>query len=96
MANEKPEKPGGQKITKAEAEKMKKAYQSKNPHKTKSVAFSAEFIRDLVNNPQAETVIFSFGENDNGEDTIIISPTDATGLTIDNGDRGSPCPPYCN
>lgn len=96
MANEKPDKPGGQKISKAEAEKMAKAYQSKNPGKTRSVAFSADFVRSLMSNPKAETVVFSFGQNDKGEDTIIISPTDASGQTLDDADRGSPCPPYCN
>ena len=94
MANGK-HKPGGEKISKAEADKMKKAYESKNPGKTRSVAFSAEFVRSLVNNPKAEAVVLSYAQNDKGEDTIIISPMDATGQALDEGDRGQACPPYC-
>lgn len=95
MANQKPDKPGGQKITKAEAEKMTKAYQAKNPGRTRSVLFSADFIRSLVNNPRAETIVLNFGLNEKGEDTIIVSPLDASGQTLDDGDRGQLCPPYC-
>ncbi|MFZ6011184.1 MAG: hypothetical protein ACOYXT_12630 [Bacteroidota bacterium] len=95
MASQHAEKPGGQNITKAEADKMKKAYRSKNKGKTESVGFSAEFVRSLVNNPQADTIWFSFAENDKGENTIIISSRDMTGQTLLDGDRGQLCPPYC-
>jgi len=96
MANEKPGKPGGNKISKAEAENMTKTFRSKNKDKTHSVGYSAEFVRSLVNNPEAETIWFNFAENDKGEHTIIISPTDANGQTLDEGDRGQLCPPYCS
>jgi hypothetical protein len=89
------EKPGGQKISKEEAEKMAKAYDGKNPGKTKSVLFSADFVRGLVSDPKAETVKLTFASTEKGDDTIIITPLDATGQAIDQGDRGQLCPPYC-
>ncbi len=92
MANN---KPGGEKISKAEAAKMKKAYKDKNKGKTEMVGFSADFIRELVSNPAVDTVWLAFAENDNGENTIIIQTMDAASTTIDDGDRGQLCPPNC-
>jgi hypothetical protein len=95
MANDKPPKPQGEKITKAEAEKMTKAYQARNKDKTRSVAFSADFVRNMVNNPIADIVVLRFAEVDSGEDSIVISTLDASGNTLEDGDRGQLCPPYC-
>lgn len=92
MANE---KPGGEKISKAEADKMKKTYQDNNKGKTRMVGFSAEFIRGLVNDPSADTVWLAFGENDKGENTVIVTTKTSSNETLADGDRGSPCPPYC-
>lgn len=92
MANE---KPGGEKISKAEADKMKKKYQEHNKDKTHMVGYSATFIRQLVNDTKADTVWLAFGEDDNGDNTVIVTVVDANNQTLADGDRGQPCPPYC-
>ena len=92
MANE---KPGGEKISKDEADKMKKAYQENNKGKTRMVGFSAAFIRSLVNDPSADTVWLAFGETNNGENTVIVTTKNSNNETLADGDRGQPCPPYC-
>lgn len=89
------EKTGGQRISKDEADKMAKAYDSKNPGKTKSVIFSAEFVRSLISDPSTENVKLTFAQTDKGEDTIVISSLNAKGQPTDQGDRGQLCPPFC-
>lgn len=89
-------KPGGGKISKAEADKMKKAFQDKNKGKTRTVTFSAEFVRGLVNNPKAKFVELAFAETETSENTIVITTLDADSQTIDDGDMGQLCPPNCS
>ena len=88
-------KTGGEKISKAEADKMAIAYDRKNPDKTKAVIFSADFVRSLLNDPQIDAVKLTFACSDTGEDTIVITTVNAKGQSIEHGDRGQLCPPYC-
>lgn len=88
-------KTGGEKISKSEADKMVLAYDRKNANKTKAVIFSADFVRSLVNDRQVDVVKLSFASTDSGDDTIVITTVNAKGQSIEHGDRGQLCPPYC-
>lgn len=99
MANE---KPGGAKIPKAEANKMRKAYEKNNKGKTQSVLFSADFVRSLINDPSIGTVSIDFAENEKGANTVIIRTIPISGSGVktltdegEDGDRGQLCPPNC-
>jgi hypothetical protein len=94
MAGEdKPGKP----ISKDEFEKMRKAYDSKNPKKTKSVLYSLESVQRVLSTPGVAGLRIFYGIDDDGNDTVMLAPTDATGATMYTTleDRGQLCPPYC-
>ncbi|HEY8937492.1 MAG TPA: hypothetical protein VIM65_19840 [Cyclobacteriaceae bacterium] len=93
MENEKHGKP----ISKDEFEKMRKAYQEKNPKKTHAVLFHQESIKRVLDTPGAVGIRIHFGINEDGDDTVMLSASDANGVTLYSSleDRGQLCPPYC-
>jgi len=94
MENEK----HGRSISKDEFDKMHKTFKSKNPEKTHAVLFHKDSILRVLNTPGAESVRICFGENDNGENTVMLLATDAQGSNLYTAieDRGQLCPPYCS
>ena len=94
MANEK----HGRNISKDDFEKMRKAYQSKNPKNTHAVLFHKDSIQRVLSTPGAESVRIYFGENENGDDTVMLLAADADGNNLYTAieDRGQLCPPYCS
>jgi hypothetical protein len=90
-------KKAGEKISKDEFEKMRQKFDGKNKGKTRSVLFSKESIKEIIDNPLVEHIEIFFGENDESANTVMVIGTDGkrTMLWDTAMDRGMPCPPYC-
>jgi hypothetical protein len=88
----------GEKIPKAEFEKMKNKWEKKNPGKTKFVKFGREILEQLLSDPKADTINIYFGETDDDTLTVMLAKVDASGTvnTDETVDKGATCPPVCN
>lgn len=87
-----------QKISEEQFKKMRKAYKDKNPNGSNSVKFERNTFEELMNSDDVAGVRVFFGENDEGQDTVMLVGTNAEGTDLlENGifDYGKVCPPFC-
>jgi len=87
----------GQKISQDEGNSLKARFQKNNPEKTKAVIFDRAAVESVLGHRDTHYIVISFGETDDGINTVVISGYDKNnkeiGATLT--DRGGPCPPYC-
>ncbi|MFZ6000244.1 MAG: hypothetical protein ACOYW3_07010 [Bacteroidota bacterium] len=85
----------GERINKAEFDKITKKYRDKNPGKTRAVIMERASFERLLNTKATHFAIY-FAENDAGNDTVAIVGMSDNKLMYDTAEnRGGVCPPAC-
>lgn len=100
-------KKAGKPISKQKAKEMIDKYQKEHKDSVRSIYFDIEVIKNLIAVDGTAGISIFFAKNDEGQNTLVLLPTDENGriiyekksasLSVEDTalNVGAPCPPYC-